>query len=146
MKGRLPFPPQWFAPLELKRDETLIAARGISPDAKFIELYSPKGWDEKMAAIEENFPEGPVKDNFIRWYVSTAEAVELDTQNRIRIPRHLMEYASVDRDAVLLGCVDRIEVWAKESLEKHETLVPADFEQIYSYLSRKKQPAGEAGK
>lgn len=143
-KGRFPFPAHWFPPLDLKRDETLIAARGISPDAKFLELYGPAAWTERMALIERAFPQGALRDHFIRWYVSTAEKVELDTQNRIRIPRHLMEYAGIDKETVLLGCIDRIEVWAKDSLADREKMEPASFDQIYDILNRAKntEPKG----
>lgn len=143
MKGRLPFPPQWFAPLDLRYGESIVAARGISPDAKFLELYSPKGWADKMAMVEEAFPEGKLKNNFIRWFVSTAESVELDTQNRIRIPKHLMEYAALDKDAILLGCVDRIEVWSIENLEKNEVLTEPDFGQIFGFLNEKRKKETE---
>lgn len=138
MKGRIPFPAHWFAPLDLKRDETLIAARGMSPDAKFLELYSPAGWAARVELIERAFPEGKLRETFIRWYVSTAEPVELDTQNRIRIPRHLMEHARIDKEMVLLGCIDHIEAWAKENLEKSETIEPAAFDQIYEILNKAK--------
>jgi len=142
-KGRVPFPAQWFAPLDLRFGESLIVARGLSPDAKFLELYSPLGWSEKMDAVNNSFPEGKLKNNFIRWYVSTAESVELDTQNRIRLPKHLIEFSSLGKEVVLLGCVDRIEIWGKEALEKSESLSGEDFNDIYGFLNDYKKSNNE---
>ncbi len=119
----------------MRYGESLIITRGMSPESKYLEMYSPKAWEEKMAAIEQAFPEGKLKNNFIRWFVSTAESCELDTQNRIRIPQHLIDYCGIDKDVVLLGCVDRIEVWAKERLEETETMTEDDFESVFGFLN-----------
>jgi len=137
-KGRVPFPPHWFAPLDLRRDEKLIAARGLSAEHKFLELYAPRVWNERLALIDRAFPEGALREQVIRWYVSTAEEIELDTQNRIRLPRHLMDFAAIEKELVFLGCIERIEIWAKDVLERIETVEPPDFLQVFSLLNRAK--------
>ncbi len=138
VKGRIPFPPHWFAPLDLRRDEKLIAARGLSSEHKFLEIYSPQVWKERLALFDRAFPEGSLREQVIRWYVATAEEVELDAQNRIRLPRHLMEFAGIDKDLVFLGCIDHIEAWAKEALDRTETASAPDFDQIFTLLNKAK--------
>lgn len=139
VKGRVPFPAQWFEPLNLRFGESLIVARGLSHSAKYLELYSPSGWAEKMADIEGAFPEGELKSKIVRWYVSTAESVDLDTQNRIRLPKHLSAYGEILKDVVLLGCVDRIEIWAKELLDEVDTPSKDEFDQIFDLLNGYKE-------
>lgn len=134
-KGRVPFPAQWFAPLDLRYGESLVIARGFSPDSKYLELYSPASWKEKIDALDKSIPEGKLKNNFMRWFVSTAESVELDTQNRIRLSKYHMEYAGIQKEVVLLGCVDRIEIWAKELLDDEEEINPDDFNAVFGYLN-----------
>ncbi len=138
VKGRVPFPPHWFAPLDLRRDEKLIAARGLSKEHKFLEIYAPRVWKERLVLIDRAFPEGPLRERMLRWYVATAEEVELDAQNRIRLPRHLMEFASIDKDLEFLGCIDHIEAWAKEALDRAEAAEPLDFDQIFTLLNKAK--------
>jgi len=140
MKGRVPFPPHWFAPLDLRRDEKLVAARGLSADHKFLEIYAPRVWNERLALLDRAFPEGPLREKVLRWYVATAEDVELDAQNRIRLPRHLLEYASIDKDLEFLGCIDHVEAWAKDALERTEKAEPPDFGQIFTLINKAKAP------
>jgi len=139
-KGRVPFPSQWFAPLNLRLGDSLVVARGIAPDSKFLELYSPERWEERVKLIDGSFPEGKLKSKFVRWYVSTAESIELDTQNRVRLPKHLIEFSGLNKDIVLLGCVDKIEIWSKELLEKSESLTDEDFGDIYDFLNELLRP------
>lgn len=46
----------------------------------------------------------------------SAEAVDAiaDSQGRFAIPSSLREYAGIDKDAMIVGAVNRIEVWGKE--------------------------------
>ncbi len=142
VKGRVPFPPHWFAPLDLRRDEKLIVARSLSQEHRYLEIYSPRSWAERLDLFDRAFPEGPLREQVVRWYVATAEEVELDAQNRIRLPRHLAEFAAIDKDLVFLGCIDHIEVWAKEALERVETNDAPDFVQIFNLLNKAKSKEG----
>ena len=51
---------------------------------------------------------------------STAIAVELDNQNRIRLPKSLLDYAGVDKDVVFVGAIKTLRIWAKERLDGKE--------------------------
>src|SRR5688500_6701678 len=48
---------------------------------------------------------------FSRMFYSQAQRVEFDTQGRIRIPAELAELAKLERDTVLLGVMDHLEIW-----------------------------------
>jgi MraZ protein len=51
---------------------------------------------------------------FSRFFVAGATPCELDKQGRILIPQTLREFAGLDKDVVLTGNLNRIEVWSKE--------------------------------
>ena len=53
--------------------------------------------------------------NFSRFFLSGATEVELDKQGRIIIPNTLTQFASLKKDCVLIGVLDRIEIWSSES-------------------------------
>ncbi len=53
---------------------------------------------------------------FIREFFSNAEECNLDSQGRILIPQHLREYASINKNLVTKGSLDKIEVWSTEVL------------------------------
>ena len=54
------------------------------------------------------------KRKIVRSFVSKANSVELDKQGRILIPTALRGYAGLEKDVVLAGAIDKIEVWDKK--------------------------------
>ena len=53
--------------------------------------------------------------NFTRFLTSGAITLEFDKQGRVVIPSYLKEYASIMKEVVLVGVVNRIEIWSKDS-------------------------------
>ncbi len=50
---------------------------------------------------------------FTRFFVSGATTCEVDKQGRILIPQTLREFAGLDKDVVLAGNLNRVEIWDK---------------------------------
>ncbi len=73
---------------------------------------------EEWKNIEEKFRNIPLttKDarKFSRFFFSGAATCEVDKQGRILIPTVLREFAGLQKDAVLAGVFNRIEIWSKE--------------------------------
>jgi len=63
----------------------------------------------------------PRMRNFRRLVLGGAEIHSLDAQGRIRLSQDHREYARLDREATLIGLIDRFEIWnpalLKESLD-----------------------------
>ncbi len=51
---------------------------------------------------------------FTRFFVAGATPCELDKQGRILLPATLREFACLDKDVVLAGMLNRVEIWSKE--------------------------------
>ena len=58
---------------------------------------------------------------FGRLFYAQAERAELDSQGRIRIPPALLRAAGLERDVVLLGVQNHIELWDKTRWETYLT-------------------------
>ena len=56
--------------------------------------------------------------NFTRFMTSGAITLEFDRQGRVNIPNYLAEYASLIKDVVIVGVINRIEIWSKEKWEE----------------------------
>lgn len=54
---------------------------------------------------------------FKRFFFSGACECETDKQGRILIPQSLREYAGLDKEALIIGVCDRVEIWSKERRE-----------------------------
>lgn len=56
--------------------------------------------------------------NFTRFMTSGAITLEFDKQGRINIPNYLNQYASLIHDVVIIGVIDRIEIWSSDNWDK----------------------------
>lgn len=54
----------------------------------------------------------------------------LDNTNRLLFPKQLLEYADIDKDAVLFAYSNRIEIWAKALYDNLLTDEPEDFSRL----------------
>lgn len=52
---------------------------------------------------------------FNRFFLSGATNVELDKQGRVNIPDPLIQYANIEKECVIIGSGDRLEIWAQKS-------------------------------
>jgi MraZ protein len=112
-KGRV------FVPSNFR--EGLIGGAVISKgfDEKCLFLFSEENWNK----LQEKILSGPIaKKNtqvFSRWFFSSAIEAEMDPQGRIKIPQNLADYAGVNKDIVLVGVSERIEIWDKAKWEEY---------------------------
>ena len=58
---------------------------------------------------------------YARVLFAGADEGALDKQGRIGIPAHLREYADLDKDVVVIGVMDRIEIWDPARWREYST-------------------------
>lgn len=106
-KGRLIVPAKFREAL----GEEFVVTKGLDG---CLFVYPMEEWKN----IEEKFRNIPLttKDarKFSRFFFSGAATCEVDKQGRILIPTVLREFAGLQKDAVLAGVFNRIEIWSKE--------------------------------
>ena len=80
-------------------------------------MYDEAEW----SAFEEKLKTLPItnKDarNFVRFFLAGATTVEVDKQGRILLPSVLRTFAGLDKDVVLIGVANRVEIWSRERWE-----------------------------
>ena len=54
----------------------------------------------------------------MRMFLSGATECELDSNGRIIIPGNLINYCSLEKDAIILGVNERLEIWAENKYEE----------------------------
>ncbi len=82
-----------------------------------LNIYPQKAWEaflEKLQLLTNT----EKKRKIVRSFVSKASSMELDKQGRILIPTALRGYAGLEKDVVLAGCIDKIEIWDKKRWDK----------------------------
>ena len=54
----------------------------------------------------------------MRFFLSGAVPSTIDKQGRLNINEHLMSYAHLKKDCVIIGVSDRLEIWSEELWNK----------------------------
>lgn len=107
-KGRL------FVPSKLreKLGLTFIAAAVMD---HCVCLYSVEEWDKLL----EKLAELPMtKSRKLQRYLSAnAVDAQVDAQGRILLPKHLLEYAGLTKEALVIGAGNRAEIWNPDTYE-----------------------------
>ena len=77
--------------------------------------YNEKTWENIMQKLNSlPFTKRDAR-NFTRFMTSGATILEFDKQGRINIPNYLNQYASLIHDVVIIGVIDRIEIWSSDN-------------------------------
>ena len=106
-KGRLIIPSKFREQL----GEEFIVTKGLDG---CLFVFPQNEWQ----AFEEKLRTLPLTQKgarqFTRFFVAGATPCELDKQGRILLPATLREFAGLDKDVVLAGMLNRIEIWSKD--------------------------------
>ena len=123
VKGRLIIPVKFRDAL----GEEFVITRGLD---QCLFGYSMEEWK----AIEDKLKTLPLtkKDAraFTRFFFSGATECQLDKQGRINIPAQLVNYAELEKECVILGVSNRIEIWSKHQWEDYFTSSEESFADI----------------
>lgn len=74
-------------------------------------VYSLANW-EKIISNLKSLP-FTRKDarTFMRFFLASANKGEIDKQGRINVPNNLLEYAKIEKECIIIGVLDRLEIW-----------------------------------
>ena len=112
-KGRLAFPSRYRELLSRQSEVCLVVT--LNPMDRSLWLYPSPEWEiieTKLAALSDFDLQSRRTKQMMRGYASDCQ---LDNQGRILLPRELREYASITRQAVILGQGNKFELWDEES-------------------------------
>jgi MraZ protein len=78
---------------------------------KCLGLWTEADFADVASRLQEKVRDGLAPQEAIRAFSANAHEVRPDSQGRITIPQRLREFARLERDAVVIGAIDRIEIW-----------------------------------
>jgi MraZ protein len=123
-KGRL------FLPAKFRDElaEGLVVTRG---QERCLYVWSM----EEFGKLTERLREAPVTNkatrDYVRMFFAGASNETPDKQGRITVPTMLREYASLQRDCIVIGAMNRIEIWDATSWQTYSD----EQEQAFADLS-----------
>ena len=131
-KSRIIVPARLRQVLTELYSEKFMATRGLE---QCIFLFPIEGWremEEKIKALP--FMTGSHARAFTRLLFSGAAECSMDKQGRVLLPHNLREYAGIDKDVVITGVSDHMEIWSKEKWTEYLKKESGTFEETAEKL------------
>ena len=115
VKGRV------LIPSSLKKQLSSVLSKGfVLKRAVFqncLELYPINEWEELIKRVNTLNRFKKKNNDFIRRFTAGVKFIEVDNNNRILIPKDLIEFSNIKRDIVFSSSVNIIEIWDKDKYE-----------------------------
>lgn len=129
-KGRVSLP----APFRREAEEQRFVLLQVYPPA--LALYPEAGWrevEERLRGVLRNDPEARL---WVLRVMSSAVEVAPDAQGRILIPSRLQEAANLSGQVLLVGAIDKVELWDPGDFEGAVDGKEAEFERYAPQIFR----------
>ncbi len=126
-KGRLNIPSKFRRSLDPEANETFVAIPGLDGCVFLYPLDEWKKFEEKLRKLPTNIERNR---RYQRMIFSQASEDTCDKQGRIIIPPDLLKRADIEKDVMIIGVLDRIELWNPKEYEKQIDASDESYENI----------------
>ncbi len=123
VKGRLILPVAFKKQMPADAQDHFVVRKDIFENC--LVLYSIEDWNRQLEKIRRRMNQYNREHNmFLRNFFKGTAELTLDSNNRLLVPKRLMDQIGAGRDVVLAGQDGRIEIWAAEKYDSID--MPAD--------------------
>ena len=133
-KGRVSIPSKLRKFISSEANDTIVMTKGT---VKCIDIYPLDEWQKFEARLDNLNTFLPKDSRFIRILLQNASEDTLDSQSRILIPQHLLEYAKIEKEVLILGVHKKIEFWNPKIYAEYLEEFPETYEQIAAQVMAK---------
>jgi MraZ protein len=111
----------------------LVVTRGMDG---CLYVFTREGWDRFVAERLEGLdPFSREARQMSRFLFSGAAEADLDRQGRVMLPAALIDHAKLDRDVVVAGVRDHVEIWGRDSWREQLKEVEGNAELVAERLA-----------
>lgn len=114
-KGRINIPAKFRNGLTDDNEKSFVITKGMDP---CVWVYPLIVWHNIEAELKKLSSLSNINRSFIRNTVRYASIVKYDKQGRIAITPKLINYANLSKESLILGMVNKIEIWDPDLLAK----------------------------
>ncbi len=124
-KGRIMLPSAFKKQMGEKVIDRFVVKKAIFE--KCLLLYPYEEWERQISILRSKInPYNRTHAEFLREFFKGTAEVTLDNNNRLLIPKRLLDWANIKSEVVLAGQDDKIVIWDKTTYEK-QTLSDEEF-------------------
>ena len=131
-KSRLMLPTKFRKFMKPEADNKLVLTRGLD---ECLLMYPLDEWEKVKSGLTGYNQFNSEQRFFIRQFLFLANEVELDSQNRILIPTQLIQFAKLNKEVVVLGLLDKMEIWDPEIKKNYDNSMSRSYEEIAEKVS-----------
>ena len=107
-KNRLNIPAKFRKVLDPINDRTFVITRGFD---QCLVLYPLQDWSQVEEQLGKLSSIRGRHRSFVRAVTRYATSVQYDSQGRIQIPDALLGYSGIQKEAAVIGMINKIEIW-----------------------------------
>jgi MraZ protein len=114
----------------------LVLSKGLEAN---IDVYPREAWglnvESRLAQLD---PLSRETRELRRYFFGGAAEAELDKQGRVLVPSTLLRHASLDKEIVLAGVYDHLEIWERNAWAEHLRAVEGSAENAAERLANER--------
>lgn len=126
-KGRVNIPAKMRRSITPDANDTFTVLRGQDNCIVAYPLNEWKSYEEKFEDLNQYNSKNRY---FLRTLLMWSEEVALDAQQRIMIPKKLLDFAGIENKVLIVGMVDHIEFWNPEKFEEYLNNHDESYEEV----------------
>jgi MraZ protein len=117
VKGRIILPVAFKKQMPADAQDHFVVRKDIFENC--LVLYAIEDWNRQLEKIRKKLnPYNREQNMFLRNFFKGTAELSLDNNNRILVPKRLMDLIGAERDVVMAGQDGRIEIWAADRYDK----------------------------
>ena len=137
-KNRLAVPSGLLKQFPPENDGRFVINRGFETHLK---LYTSAEWESIRQNVDALNRFDPKVRRFVRNFYNYASGLQLDSSNRLLIPKPLLEYAAIQNELVIYCLGSEIEIWNPELYIRENAMSPQEFSDSAADLLANLPPA-----
>jgi MraZ protein len=131
LKGRVNIPAKFRQVLSDDNEQTFVVTRGIDP---CVWVYPITVWQSIEDELKKLSSLSAVNRTFVRQTARHATITTYDKQGRIQIPTTLIQYAGLEKEVLIIGMINKIEIWNPDRLrvvdEQNLGIDPSAYDEL----------------
>lgn len=139
-KGRMALPFRLKAKLPKGYEDKIVVNLGFEP---CLVVYSIPEWEKiysKVSALNEFNEEDRI---FQRNFGRGNTEIEMDDAGRLLVPKIMLKYASLDKEAMVIGMGNRIEIWEPKLYDQYLIKDMKEYSKLAQKVLGTKKPEGQ---
>jgi MraZ protein len=129
-KGRVSIPSGFRAELQRRSERAPFVTQGHTTVGGCLWLYPYEDWCALEARLEGLSRDDMDVQSYKRLMMANASECPIDNQGRTLLPPHLREHAKLEREVLIAGVGERIELWNPSLFDEEQSRALAHYASI----------------